>query len=126
MIDQSEWLHRLGSNRPRHAAALTQDILDRTGPPPLSGAGGLDRGTHFLAVRLVPVLADDLCRRAALRTRQLGLDGASQAELDDAAAEARFWAHVRDWAQSWGEGAPTAYVPAARLVRIPRQVRHSS
>jgi hypothetical protein len=128
MIDQSEWLHRLGSNRPTGTALLTSEILLRTGRPPVPPRGGPkdDAASRFIAFRVIPLLADDNCRRAAQRAGTLRASAASQAAVDDATAEQRFWADVRDWTKTWEHAAP-GECPMLWLqgVRIPRQLAHS-
>jgi hypothetical protein len=102
MQDASTWLFQLGENRPRHTAVLTQDILDRTGPPPLPAHPGAGSAAAlFVVEQVVPLLAEDNYRRARLRADRLEAAFASGFEIDDARAEARFWDSVAKWVKSW-------------------------
>lgn len=118
MNDHAEWLHRLGASRPQDARSLTRDILDRAGPPPIPG-GPEDRGARFLALHVLPLLADDNHRRAALKAERLEEGAPTSAALDDARAEADFWLHVRDWTRTWVDHPRAAPAPR-HLARIPR------
>jgi hypothetical protein len=108
MNDQLAWLDRLGSARPFGAAVLTAEILDRAGPAPVpfaADAAGF-RTASFLALRVVPLLADDNSRRASLRAAGLRGAGALEHLVRDAEAESCFWLRVRDFACTWSGPKP--------------------
>lgn len=105
MNDQLAWLERLAAARPSGTAQLTAEILDRAGPAPVpSGAGGDVRTASFVALHVVPLLAEDSAHRAALRADRYRLQGALAAAAD-ADAESAFWLRVRDLACTWSRDA---------------------
>jgi hypothetical protein len=100
--DQEVWLRELGAKRPLHCAAVTDEILEIAGPPPIPPRGGGANGylAFYTAVETLSLNADTRHGRAVLRAKQLRESGGAQSDLNDAWAEATFWAEIRDWAQT--------------------------
>jgi hypothetical protein len=100
--DQQNWLNRVGENRPLNGASLTQEILDLVGPPPIPPLGrpAGDMIEHFTAIEAISLNADDRHSRALLKGKKIRESSGNKSDLDDASAEANFWAQVRDWAQT--------------------------
>jgi hypothetical protein len=100
--DQQNWLDRVGKHRPLGGASFTQEILNLVGPPPIPPLGGRagDMIEHFTAIEVIALNAGDRHLRALLKGKNIRESHGNKSDLDDAGAEANFWAQVRDWAQA--------------------------